>query len=238
MAPDVYVGDADQIRHALVRDFSAEATRSIAARGFFAVALPGGSVAINTFPALGALALDWGRVHIFWADERAVEPSDPESNFGVARERWLDPARVPSQSIHRMPADSVDLDRAAAAYADQLAQVLGMPPRFDFVLLGVGPDGHVASLFPGHAPLAEDSRSVAAVVDAPKPPPRRLTLTMPVLAGADRVVVVAYGRSKAAVLREAVEGPGSMLPVALVLRRSKRALVLADKDAGSLLLST
>ena len=232
MGPDVLVGDADRIRDALVRDFRTEATRALAGHGVFSVALPGGSVAVNTFFALSSLELDWQRLHFFWADERAVDPSDPESNYGTARRTWLEPARIPAHAIHRMQADSGDLDRAAASYSDELARLLGSPPRLDYVLLGVGPDGHVASLFPGHAVLAEESRWVAAVLDAPKPPPRRLTLTMPVLANAARLVVVAYGTSKAAVLRDAIERPDSTLPVALVLRRAKRPLVLADSKAG------
>jgi 6-phosphogluconolactonase len=234
MDPDVLVGDADEIRKALVRDFHAEAMQALAANGSFSVALPGGSVAVNTFSALSSLDVDWRRLHFFWADERAVDPSDPESNYGAARRTWLEPARIPAHAIHRMPADSVDLERAAASYSDELVRVLGSPPRLDYVLLGVGPDGHVASLFPGHVVLAEESRWVAAVVDAPKPPPRRLTLTIPVLANAGRLVVVAYGASKAAMLRDAVERPDSTLPVALVMRRAKRPLVLADKEAGSL----
>ena len=121
---------------------------------------------------------------------------------------------------------------AAAAYAAELTSVLGSPVRLDFVLLGVGPDGHVASLFPTHDLLMEQQQLVAAILDSPKPPPRRLTLTLPALADAERVVVVAFGDEKADVLREAIERDDSPLPLAQLLRRARRPLVLADRAAA------
>jgi 6-phosphogluconolactonase len=227
--------DQEALVERLARDFSAEATRAIAERGFFAVAIPGGSVATNCFPRLATLPLNWRQLQCFWVDERSVPPSDPESNYAVAQKLWLGPAGVPSASIHRMPADRPDLESAAAAYAEELTSVLGSPVRLDFVLLGVGPDGHVASLFPQHDALAREDRLVAAVLDAPKAPPRRLTLTLPVLAGAERLVVVAFGESKAEALREAVERDDSGQPLARLLRRTRRPLLLADRSAASLL---
>ncbi len=230
---EVCVGRLDTLLDRLADDFRAEAERATARRGFFAVALPGGSVAVHGFSALAALPLHWDRVHFFWVDERAVPPSDPESNYGVAHTAWLEPARVPPQSIHRMSADSPDLASAAVAYGQELTRVLGHPARLDFVLLGVGPDGHVASLFPGHSALSDDRRMVVPVVDAPKPNVRRLTLTLPVLAGAERVVVMAMGESKAGAMQESIERPDSSLPVALVLQRAERSLVLVDEAAAS-----
>jgi 6-phosphogluconolactonase len=233
MRPEVYVGTLDALLDRLADDFRAEAERATARRGFFAVALPGGSVAVHGFSALAALPLHWDRVHFFWVDERAVPPSDPESNYGVAHTEWLEPARVPMQSIHRMSADGPDLASAAVAYGEDLTRVLGHPARLDFVLLGVGPDGHVASLFPGHSALSDERRMVVPVVDAPKPPARRLTLTLPVLAGAERVVVMAMGESKAAAMQESIERPDSSLPLARMLQRAERSLVLVDEAAAS-----
>jgi len=235
MRPEIYVGTLDALLDRLADDFRTAAERATTRRGFFAVALPGGSVAVHGFSALAALPLDWNQVHFFWVDERAVPQSDPESNYGVAHTEWLAPARVPMQSIHRMSADSPDLSSAAVAYGKELTGVLGRPARLDFVLLGVGPDGHVASLFPGHTALSDDRRMVVPVVDAPKPPSRRLTLTLPVLAGAERVVVMAMGESKAGAMQESIERPDSSLPVALVLQRAERSLVLVDEAAASLM---
>jgi 6-phosphogluconolactonase len=134
-----------------------------------------------------------------------------------------------------MPAVTPDLERAAEQHAAELRRMLGTPPRLDLVLLGVGPDGHVCSLFPEHPGLRESSRSVIAIPDSPKPPPRRLTLTRPVLAAAGLVVVCALTEAKAIVMRAALEDPSCALPVALALRGARRALVLLGPGAASLL---
>lgn len=212
---------------------AADVERALADRGLFALALAGGSVATTFVPTLARLPFDWSRTAIVWADERAVPPSDPESNYAIARRLWFEPQGVPDRAIHRMPADAPDLTAAANTYADTLMRVLGAPPRLDLALLGVGPDGHVASLFPAHPLLAEERAWVAAVTDAPKAPARRLTLTLPALATAGRIVFAATGRAKAHCLREALEQPGSELPVALLTRRAHRAVFLLDPDAAS-----
>lgn len=215
--------------------FEDEARRALGAGGRFSVALPGGSVGTTFFPRLGRAGVDWSRTEFFWGDERALPPSDPESNFGLARSLWLEPARVPAERIHRMEADAPDPEGAARAYSETMVRLLGSPPRLDFVLLGVGPDGHVCSLFPGHPLLREEGRWVALVTDSPKPPPRRLTLTLPVLAAAELVVVAALGRGKAGILKEALEKADSALPLAMVTRRARRAVFFMDDDAASLL---
>ncbi|HEV7499393.1 MAG TPA: 6-phosphogluconolactonase, partial [Vicinamibacteria bacterium] len=168
-------------------------------------------------------------------DERAVPPGHPDSNYGLARSLWLDPAGVPAERVHRMRADAPDLDEASADYAAVLERVAGGPPRLDLVLIGVGPDGHVCSLFPGHPLLEERARSVAAVEDSPKPPPRRMTLTLPVLIGAELVVVVALGGGKAEIIRSALEDAQSRLPVALVAQQARETLFLLDGEAAALL---
>jgi 6-phosphogluconolactonase len=233
--PDVHVDDTSSLATSLARRFEEEAERARARRGFCAVALPGGSVAAIFFPELARAQCDWARTAFFWGDERAVPPEDPESNYRVARELWLDPAGVSPANVHRMAADESDLDAAARSYETLLMRTLGTPPRLDIVLLGVGPDGHVCSLFPGHPLLAERARLVAPIEDAPKPPRRRLTLTLPVLWDAALVVVAALGDAKAAVLREALEEPTSPLPVALAMRGARRTVVLLDPASASLL---
>ena len=233
MAPEIIVDKPSELSETLARRFEEESRRALAARGFFSVALPGGSVAATFFPHLCRAAGDWSRTHFFWGDERAVPPSDPESNFGAARSLWLEPAGIKASQIHRMEADAPDPEAAARAYAETMVRILGAPPRLDLVLLGVGPDGHVCSLFPGHPLLLEESRFVALLEDSPKPPPRRLTLTLPVLAAAELVVVAALGRSKAEIVREAIEEPSSALPVARVVRRARRCIFLLDAEAAN-----
>ena len=232
MSSEVLVAGAQELAESLAALFQAEARRAVAERGLFAISLPGGSVATSFFPRLAQLPLDWSRTAFFWGDERAVPHSDPESNYGAARTLWLEPANVPGASVHRMQADVPDLERSAADYAGGLVRVLGTPPRLDLVLLGVGHDGHVCSLFPGHELLREERRWVAALEDAPKPPPRRLTLTLPALGSAALVVVAALGRSKAAAVNSALDDPQSLLPLAFVTRRARRTLFLLDPEAA------
>jgi len=229
------VADLPTLSDRLAGDLELECGRVQATRRRFTVALPGGSVATTCFPRLARLPIDWDRCEFFWVDERAVPPGDPESNYGAAQSLWLKPAGVPAARIHRMSADDPDLDKAAESYTDVITRFGQRPPRLDYVILGVGPDGHVASLFPGHVLLSEARRLVAAVHDAPKPPPRRMTLTLPLLAGAGRVVVAAFGHAKAEVMREALTNPESALPVAMVLRHAERPLILLDRDAARLL---
>jgi 6-phosphogluconolactonase len=217
----------------LTADVSIEAARAKDRRGLFAMALPGGSVGGHGFPALATVLFDWSVTHLFWVDERAVPSSSPESNFGLADSLWLGASDADPSSIHRMPADGPDLNAASTVYDAEIKRVLGNVPRFDLVLLGVGPDGHVASLFPRHPSLSEQHRLVLPIVDAPKPPPRRLTLTLPILTGAARVVVMALGASKAAVMHEALTRDDSRLPVSIVIQRAARTLVLLDEQAGA-----
>jgi len=228
---DFHIADPAGITLRLREEIAAAAARAIAERGRFSLALPGGSVATECFPALAELPLDWSLCHFFWADERAVPPSDPESNYGLASRLWLEPARVPAASVHRMEADAPVLSAAADAYGDDLARLLGPAPVLDVALLGMGADGHIASLFPGHAVLREQERVVSVVTDAPKPPPGRLTLTLPTLARARRVIIVAFGASKAEALAEAVTNADSPLPAAQLLHRAQHCLVLADEAA-------
>ncbi len=237
MNPEILVGSAEGLAETFAARFEEAAGRAIADRGLFAVALPGGSVATTFFPRLAGARVDWTRVEFFWGDERAVPPSSPESNYESAERLWLQPARVPAARIHRMPADAPDLESAALAHSDEIVGLLGSPPILDVALLGMGPDGHVCSLFPGHSVLNEDRRWVSAVVDSPKAPPRRLTLTLPALAAARLVVVAALGSAKAEAIESVVMDPASRLPAALVLRAASPGgflLILDEAAAGRL----
>jgi len=230
MQPEIIVDSRDGLVARAAERFAATAGGAIEARGTFSCVLPGGSVAESMFPAFARLPLAWDHVHVFFGDERAVPETDPDSNSGLARKLWLD--RVPAH-VHAMPANQGDLDAAATAYTTELRSTLVDPPRIDVMLLGMGPDGHVCSLFPGHPLLRERSRWVAGVTDSPKPPPRRLTLTMPVLAAARAIWVAAFGAGKAPILREAIQDPSSQLPVAIAARSGPPAVFFLDPDAAS-----
>ena len=228
--PDVRIGDRESVVETLAADIEAEANRP--RRGAFTIAIPGGSVARVCFSRLATLALDWSMVDFFWVDERAVSQTDAESNYRLARELWLEPAGVPAGRVHRMMGEAADVERAARDYADKLKAIAGDPPRIDYVLLGVGEDGHVASLFPGH-PALLDQGPVLAIEDAPAPPPRRLSLSLPVLVSAAQVVMVAFGKTKARVMAEVAGDSGSTLPAAHVARRAQRCMLLMDREAGA-----
>lgn len=232
MDPAILIDDLSKLADELARRFEDDARAALEARGKFLVALSGGSIAWNFFPRLARLPLDWTRIDFFWADERAVPPSDPESNFAVAYSLWLKPANVPEPRIHRMYGEDPDLRHAAKKSAADLEHHAGRPPRLDVALLGVGPDGHIASLFPGHAALEVDDALVIAVEDAPKPPPRRLTMTLPILCAGRRVVVAATGDSKADVIAQALK-PGSRLPLGRLVQSATNVDLLMDTAAAS-----
>jgi 6-phosphogluconolactonase len=197
--------DASAVAVAAADRFVAMARQSIDERGSFRVALSGGSTPKRIYPLLvdepRVGAVDWSRVDFFWGDERAVPPDHPDSNFGVAYQMLL--AALPNlrpQAIHRMPAEAPDLDAAALAYEAELRLAFGArgdePPVFDLIWLGMGPDGHTASLFPNSAALDVADRWVVANW-APGPQAWRMTLTFPVLDAARELLFVVTGADKA-----------------------------------------
>jgi 6-phosphogluconolactonase len=233
MSPRVFIGDPSELQRAFVNEFETEARQVLARREAFIVALPGGSVASAFCPALATLTIDWARVEMFWIDERAVPPDHSDSNYAIASRLLLVPARVPLARIHRLHGELPDLEQSARRASDELKSVAGDPPHLDLVLAGVGEDGHVASIFRSSGAGRQSCRDpVIAVYDAPKPPPRRLTLTLPVLANAGAVVVAAFGASKAPAMRNALNEASASTPVAELLRRAPSSLVLLDREAG------
>lgn len=208
---------------AIADRFIAAATEAIAERGIFRVALSGGSTPRTVYPLLlepGRRDLvDWGAVEFFWGDERSVPPDHPESNFGLAYAMFISQLRgVRADRVHRMPAEAADLDVAALAYESELRLAFDTRadelPAFDLVWLGIGPDGHTASLFPGSTALDVVDRWVVANW-APALETWRMTLTFPVINAARAVVIGAYGANKADALR-AIRDGGSDLPAARV----------------------
>jgi len=197
-------------------------------RDRFALALPGGSIASAVFPLLSAASIDWAKVDLFWGDERAVPPDHPDSNYGVARALLLGVAEAAGASVHRMPADAPNIDVAARDY-EALLRGVTEQRGLDFVLAGLGPDGHLCSLFPGHILLEERTRWVASIIDSPKPPPHRLTLTMPALDAATELVVMALGSGKADIVARSVRGED--LPAVRALAR-EGAVLLVDPSAA------
>ncbi len=229
MSPLVRCADAVALAREAARRIAESAREAIAARGRFDLVVPGGRSAAALFDALAGphvAQLFWPRVQLWFADERAVAPGAPESNFHLALERLVEPVGLPAANVHRMTGEAHDLAAAAAEYDAQF------PARVDVLVLGVGEDAHVASLFPGSPLLAHPGTArVAAVFDAPKPPPGRITLTPPAFAAARRTLVLASGAGKADAVASAL-APGadpSRAPAALVAR----AEWLVDADAAA-----
>jgi 6-phosphogluconolactonase len=178
------------------------------------VVLTGGSIAETVHEAIAAAdapGVDWSRIDVWFGDERFIPENDPDRNVGQAATALLDRLPFDPERVHAMPASDGkygdDVEAAAAAYADELREAAGDGdlPRFDVLMLGIGPDGHCASLFPGR-PEIDDERPVVAVRDSPKPPPTRITLTLAPLCNASEVWWLAAGPEKADAVTNAVHG--------------------------------
>lgn len=215
-----------------------------AERGEASLVLSGGRIAaavqraIRTLPARDAV--DWSRVDVWWGDERFLPSGHPERNETQAREALLDALPLDPARIHPMPAsdgpDGDDPEAAAARYAAELAAAArpgtAVLPHFDVLLLGVGEDGHVASVFPGH-PVVYETRMVSAVRGSPKPPPTRITLTLPAINTADEVWLVAAGVDKAQPIGVAMAGSGPVQLPAAGVHGVSRTLWLLDRAAAA-----
>ncbi|HVU50780.1 MAG TPA: 6-phosphogluconolactonase [Polyangia bacterium] len=207
---------------------------ALSARGRFRIALAGGSTPRALYSHLATSDLDWARTDVFFGDERNVGPDDPQSNFRMARETLLSPAGVPPENVHRLRGEDPDLESAAFDYEN----ALGGPaaPPFDLVLLGMGVDGHTASLFPGTAAL-DERRRLCVANDVPQLATRRLTLTYPVFEAARDLLFLVAGADKADTLRD-VLGPvrdARRWPSQVLLRRTRPrpALLFCDRAAVS-----
>lgn len=234
MAPERVVGPRECLAREFVRDLGRAVAAAPPARPF-TLAVPGGSVAHAFFPSLARADVDWRRVAVLFVDERAVPPDSPESNFALAQALWLGPAGVPAGQVHRMPAERTPIADAAAAYATTLRALAGDPPQLDLVLLGVGTDRHVASLFPGDDARASDGdETVAWTTRAPKPPAARLTLTFATLARASRLAIAALGPDKTEAVARAVRDGGDASPLARLLRAAPHARLLLDDAAAGM----
>jgi 6-phosphogluconolactonase len=237
------VPDAAALAEAAADAFVEAATSAVAARGRFTVALAGGSTPRTAYELLAtpprSARVPWARTHVFFGDERGVEPGHPDSNYGMAHAALLAKVPIPAAQVHRIRGEAGDPEEAARDYARTLAEVFGTRrgelPRFDLVLLGVGVDGHTASLFPGSPAVKEVFRPVAAVHAAAAAIPQRFTLTLPVLNAAARLVVLVAGAEKAKVVRAALGDRGAALPAAMIAPAEGRLTWILDRAAAALL---
>lgn len=191
---------------ALVADkFIVRALKTLRRQPRFSVVLTGGTVGIETLSAIAAhpkaSEVNWDAVDFYWGDERFVPAGDPQRNDEQARAAFLAPLGIPESSIHRFPSsDDGDIVEQAQAFSQELCSAEDAWPVFDLAFVGMGPDGHVLSVFPGHPEAHEGELGIRAVVNSPKPPPQRLTMTLPLINSATRVWMVVAGADKAAAM--------------------------------------
>ena len=243
--PGVHVySEPAEVARGAARLFVDYAWQSIAKDGRFMVALSGGNTPRQMFDLLASDEfrgqVDWAKVHFFWSDERAVPPTNAESNYGMARRDLLIRVPIPEGNVHRMEAEKASIGRAAHEYEEVLRKYLDLDdrgfPRFHLIYLGMGKDGHTASLFPGTRVTRQTSRWVSTPWVA-KMNMRRMTLTLPVLDAAFRVVFLVVGSEKAEILHAVLEGKSDPpYPAQLVQPRNLGLkLFLVDKAAAALL---
>lgn len=226
--------DATALAAAAARDWLAQLEVANRRGARHLVALSGGRIARDFFAATAAAArlqgVSFASAHFFWADERCVPPDDPESNFGMARELLLGPLGIQDEAVHRIRGE-LDSGDAAAAAADDLCRCAPVDaagqPVLDLVILGMGEDGHVASLFPGEPPDRFTLPSVYRAVIGPKPPPHRVTLGYPAIAAASQAWVLISGRGKEAALQESLTSSGRT-PLARVLQSRSSTWIYTD----------
>lgn len=207
--------------------------------GHFAVALSGGSTPKRIFEILSsapyAKEIDWTKIYLFWGDERAVAPTDPESNFRMAMDAGLKSLSIPRKHIFRMEAES-EIEANAKAYEKKIRETLGSRP-FDLIMLGMGEDGHTASLFPGTKALEEKTALVASN-HVPQKETYRMTLTYPCINSARNIVLYVLGKGKQEMVKQVFfEKHEPPYPVSLIGTTQNKALWIVDTDAGAPLLS-
>jgi 6-phosphogluconolactonase len=219
--------DADSVARAAAAAIAADAREATGARGRFAFAVSGGHTPWVMLRALAGEDVPWASVHVYQVDERVAPTGDADRNLTHLRESLLQYAPLPPDHIHAMPVEATDLDAAAAQYALALQEIAGTPPVLDLVHLGLGPDGHTASLVPGDAVLAVTDKDVG--ISGVYQGRRRMTLTYPMLNRARRVLWVVTGSEKVEMLRRLRDGDTS-IPAGRIQR--DQAVVLADRAAA------
>ena len=237
---NIYAG-RKQLSSGLASYVAHLAVKASLAHGRFHVALSGGSLLDIIAPALCSNPLrdriDWSAWHVFWADERWVPLSSPDSNYGVAQSLLFSRVSIPHGQIYAVD-NSQSPNKTARAYEFALEKIFQVEskqiPRFDLILLGVGEDGHTASLFPGHPALKEARRWVVPILNAPKPPPVRITMTLPVINHACNVIFVAAGATKVNIISEVLNSKEEQpkLPVQMVKPSNGRLHWFLDRTAA------
>ena len=221
------LADSDAVAKKAAKVIAAEASTAVAARGRFIMAISGGRTPWLMLRALADESLPWKQVHVVQVDERVAPAGDPSRNLTHLRESRLEHAPLPPEQIHAMPVEAEDLEAAAASYARLIQQIAGSPPVLDLAHLGLGPDGHTASLVPGDPVLDVTDRYVA--LTGVYQQRRRMTLTYPILNRSRRILWLVTGAEKAKMLAR-LQNDDDSIPAGRI--RQDAALVLADRSAA------
>jgi 6-phosphogluconolactonase len=216
--------------------FVAQSVKAVAKRGSFSVALSGGSTPKRLYQLLADAnesfhdRVPWSSIHFFWSDERHVAPDHPDNNYRMANEILLSRVPVSPNNVHRIQSETPNAEEAAAAYEKIIREVCG--PRLDLILLGLGADGHTASIFPGSEVLHETRRLLAASY-VEKLKSYRITMTLPLLNNARSILFLVSGSEKADIVKEVFQGPSNLYPAQRVRPNHGELLWMLDNDAAS-----
>lgn len=241
MTKVIIVSDAAELAREAAQRFTQLAIEAVAERGRFSVALSGGSTSVPLYRQLAEQPdqVPWERVHLFWGDERSVPPNHPDSNFRLAEEALISHVPIPACNVHRVQGE-LQPEAAAPAYAAAIHAFFGeIWPRFDLVLLGLGNDGHTASLFPGSPALRETARPVVAVMaNYQDRPAHRVTLTLPAINAGHQILFLATGAAKAEIVAAVLQEPNGNFPAQLIQPAAGQLTWLLDAPAASRLTAT
>ncbi len=234
----IAVVNADDVAREASARIAKAIQECISERGRAVVALSGGETPKAAYGRLAAIQLDWSKVEVLFVDERAVPESSDRSNYRMIKAAFLDPARIPPENVHRMPADAPDLEQAAREYAQVVTKVATKGPtgpQIDVMVLGVGDDGHTASLFPGDPALSVMDRPVVAVA-ASGAREARLSLSVPVVEAARSAFILAVGAKKTPALEKvwSVSGDTSATPARILRNIRGHVMWVIDKAAGGM----
>lgn len=230
--------NADDVAREAATRVAKAISESIRERGRAVVALSGGETPKAAYAKLSQAKIDWTKVELLFVDERAVPPSSDRSNYHMVKTALIDPAKVPEENVHRMPADASDLAQAAREYAQVVTKVAGRGasiPQIDVIVLGIGEDGHMASLFPGDPAIDVTDRHVIDVA-ADGAREARLTLSAPIIEAARAAFILAVGAKKTPALEKvwAVSGQASAVPARIVRNIRGSVMWIIDKSAGGM----
>ncbi len=236
----VIFSNNEGVAHFAVNKCMEISSRSIADKGHFAIALSGGKTPVDFYDRLSACkdTLQWDKTHVFLVDERFVPPADKDSNYALIREHLLQHINIPNENIHPISTEGITLEESARRYEEDLRSFFKIGEDkiadFDLIMLGIGEDGHTASLFPG-SPSLREGRCLVIPVVADNYPHERVSLTLPIINNARHIIFLVSGESKARAVKEVLENRRSTLPAAHVKPVSGVAYLVMDESAASLL---